>query len=166
MKLVIAEKPSVAQSIARVIGAAGRKDGYLTDDMAPALSEWLTKTGRAFAKRPKQHRQESRVSLLIDVQQKLQTKGPGYARWAKIHNLKEMSKSLLFLREHGFETMEQLDAFIAEKTERRDKRPPGTRSQNASFVHKGLGLSQQVLRPSERGRRPGGDPGPCLRGSL
>ena len=30
MKLVIAEKPSVAQSIARVIGAAGRKDGYVT----------------------------------------------------------------------------------------------------------------------------------------
>ena len=29
MKLVIAEKPSVAQSIARIIGAAGRKDGYL-----------------------------------------------------------------------------------------------------------------------------------------
>ena len=28
-KLVIAEKPSVAQSIARVIGAASRKDGYL-----------------------------------------------------------------------------------------------------------------------------------------
>ena len=28
MKLVIAEKPSVAQSIARVIGATGRKDGY------------------------------------------------------------------------------------------------------------------------------------------
>ena len=76
--------------------------------------------GRVFEKRPKQHRKESRVSLLIDVQQKLQTKGPGYARWAKIHNLKEMSKSLLFLREHGFETMEQLDAFILEKTERRD----------------------------------------------
>lgn len=28
-KLVIAEKPSVAQSIARVIGAGDRKDGYL-----------------------------------------------------------------------------------------------------------------------------------------
>ena len=53
------------------------------------------------------------------MQQKLQTKGAGYARWAKIQNLKEMSKSLLFLREHGFETMEQ-DAFILEKTERRD----------------------------------------------
>ena len=77
--------------------------------------------GRVFAKRPKEQRQESRVSLLIDVQQKLQTKGPGYARWAKIHNLKEMSKSLLFLREHGFETMEQLDSFITEKTTRRDE---------------------------------------------
>ena len=29
MKLVIAEKPSVAQSLAAVIGATVRKDGYL-----------------------------------------------------------------------------------------------------------------------------------------
>ena len=29
MQLVIAEKPSVAQSIARVIGAGERKDGYM-----------------------------------------------------------------------------------------------------------------------------------------
>ena len=29
MKLVIAEKPSVAQSIAAVLGAEQRKDGYL-----------------------------------------------------------------------------------------------------------------------------------------
>ena len=62
------------------------------------------------------------------MQQKLQTKGPGYARWAKIHNLKEMSKSLLFLREHGFETMEQLDAFISEKTEKRDSLLSSVRS--------------------------------------
>ena len=34
-----------------------------------------------------------------------------------------------------------------------DKRPPGTRSQNVSFVHKGLGLSQQVLSPSEAGKK-------------
>ena len=47
-----------------------------------------------------------------------------------------------------------------------DKRPSGTRSQNASFVHKGLGLSQQVLSPSETGKKARGDPGPCLRGSL
>ena len=30
MKLVLAEKPSVAQSIAKVLGAAKREDGYLS----------------------------------------------------------------------------------------------------------------------------------------
>lgn len=29
MQLVIAEKPSVAQSIAKILGATSRKDGYL-----------------------------------------------------------------------------------------------------------------------------------------
>ena len=41
IKLVIAEKPSVAQSIAKVIGADKREDGYLEgkqmkSDMKPA----------------------------------------------------------------------------------------------------------------------------------
>ena len=39
MKLVLAEKPSVAQSIAKVLGAAKREDGYLsTIKTAPTLS--------------------------------------------------------------------------------------------------------------------------------
>ena len=36
-KLVIAEKPSVAQSIAKVIGADKREDGYLTKPIAVKL---------------------------------------------------------------------------------------------------------------------------------
>lgn len=73
-------------------------------------------------KKPKRSgRQEERISLIIDVQEKLRTKGPGYARWAKVHNLKEMSKSLLFLREHGFTSREQLDAFVSEQTSKRDE---------------------------------------------
>ena len=32
-KLVIAEKPSVAQSIAKVIGADKREDGYLEEEI-------------------------------------------------------------------------------------------------------------------------------------
>lgn len=66
-------------------------------------------------------RQEERISLIIDVQEKLRTKGPGYARWVKVHNLKEMSKSLLFLREHGFTRREQLDVFVSEQTSKRDE---------------------------------------------
>jgi len=46
MKLVIAEKPSVAQSIARVIGAAGRKDGYLEAD-AEKAAETCRNEGKA-----------------------------------------------------------------------------------------------------------------------
>ena len=68
----------------------------------------------------KKNHSEKRISLLIDIQEKLQTKGPGYERWAKIHNLKEMSKSLLFLREHGIDDLKQLEAAIAEKTVERD----------------------------------------------
>ena len=32
MKLVLAEKPSVAQSIAKVLGATGREEGYFRDN--------------------------------------------------------------------------------------------------------------------------------------
>ena len=35
MKLVLAEKPSVAQSIAKVLGAAKREDGYLEGNGYP-----------------------------------------------------------------------------------------------------------------------------------
>ena len=43
---------------------------------------------------------KKQFNLLIDVQAKLaEGKSGGYARWAKKHNLKEMSKTLIFLRE-------------------------------------------------------------------
>ena len=35
-KLVLAEKPSVAQSIAKVLGAAKREDGYLCSPREPS----------------------------------------------------------------------------------------------------------------------------------
>ena len=43
MKLVLAEKPSVAQSIAKVLGAAKREDGYLCSLREPSSrnAEWL-----------------------------------------------------------------------------------------------------------------------------
>ena len=37
IKLVIAEKPSVAQSIAKVIGADKREDGYLEEKICKTL---------------------------------------------------------------------------------------------------------------------------------
>ena len=43
-----------------------------------------------------------RIDLIIDIQERLaQGKGPAYARWAKVYNLKQMAAALLYLREHG-----------------------------------------------------------------
>ena len=48
MKLVLAEKPSVAQSLAKVLGANKRCDGYLEGNVIiPAPSEPSVRTLRA-----------------------------------------------------------------------------------------------------------------------
>lgn len=83
---------------------------------------------RAFLSGEKQHeskfrgsrRPEKSVNLLIDIQEKLQEKGAGYARWASVYNLKQMSKTLLFLRDHKIENLDQLQELTSEKTEKRD----------------------------------------------
>ena len=44
----------------------------------------------------------SKPNLLIDIQAKIQQgKGPGYEHWAKIHNLKESAKTLIYLQDNG-----------------------------------------------------------------
>ena len=44
----------------------------------------------------------------------------GYARWAKVFNLKQMAKALLFLQENGIESLDQLNggtSAIVQQTE-------------------------------------------------
>jgi hypothetical protein len=51
----------------------------------------------------------SAPSLLIDIQAKIREgKGAGYEHWAKIFNLKQAAKTLLFLREQGIDSYEDL----------------------------------------------------------
>ena len=55
------------------------------------------------------------VSRLIDIQAKLASgKGAGYERWAKIFNLKQLSKSVALLSEHSVSTEAELAQRIAE----------------------------------------------------
>lgn len=50
-----------------------------------------------------------RIDLLIDLQEKIQEdNGAGYQRWAKVFNLKQMAKVLLFLQENDIHDYEQL----------------------------------------------------------
>jgi hypothetical protein len=53
----------------------------------------------------------SRVSLLIDIQAKIREgKGAGYEHWARIFNLKEAAKTLVFLKENGIDSYDDLKA--------------------------------------------------------
>ena len=50
-----------------------------------------------------------KVSWLIDIQAKLQQgKGAGFEHWAHMFNIKEMSKTLLYLKEQGIESYDEL----------------------------------------------------------
>ena len=48
--------------------------------------------------RSAQVHQKAELSFLIDVRAKMQAgKGAGYARWAKVFNLKQMAKAMMFM---------------------------------------------------------------------
>lgn len=49
------------------------------------------------------------IASLVDIEKAIREgKGPGYERWAKVFNVKQMAKSLLFLQEHGIKDYEEL----------------------------------------------------------
>ena len=67
----------------------------------------------------KQPPKEQPFQLLVDIQAKLaEGKGGGYERWAKKYNLKEMSKTLIFLQEQKIGSAEELRERAAAATER------------------------------------------------
>ena len=67
----------------------------------------------------KQPPKEQPFNLLVDVQAKLaEGKSGGYARWAKKYNLKEMSKTLIFLQEHKINSADELNERTAAATEK------------------------------------------------
>ncbi len=47
-------------------------------------------------------------------------KGKGYERWAKIYNVKQITRALLFLQEHGIRDYEELERKATETSERFD----------------------------------------------
>ena len=62
-------------------------------------------------KRHSQQRHDKKFGLLIDIQSKVaEGKGAGYARWAKVFNLKQMSNVMCFLQENGIDSFEELAA--------------------------------------------------------
>ena len=58
---------------------------------------------------------EKQVDMLLDIQAVIaKGKGPGYERWAKVHNIKQMSQTLLFLQEQGIRDYDELARLATE----------------------------------------------------
>jgi hypothetical protein len=80
--------------------AADRKRGVRSGGTGGASSEVGANTYKPVS---------GSVSLLIDIQAKIRAgKGAGYEQWAKVFNLKQAAKTLIFLQENGIDSYEDL----------------------------------------------------------
>ena len=78
--------------------------GYSADELRAIISGTKRKP-----ERKRKAKAKDGVSLLVDIQKKMQQgKGPGYARWAKSFNLKQMAQTVLYLQEHKLYDYEEL----------------------------------------------------------
>ena len=79
-------------------------EGYSEEEIKTVL------TGKAkHQPHQKQPPKEQPFQLLVDIQAKMaEGKGEGYKKWAAKHNLKEMSKTLLFLQEQKILSADEL----------------------------------------------------------
>ena len=90
--------------------------GYTLEDLLAVLAGQKEHTPR---QKSVKQADPPKVNLLVDIQAKLQAgKGAGYARWAKVFNLKQMAQTLNYLSEHGLLDYADLETKTAEATAR------------------------------------------------
>lgn len=81
-------------------------EGYSEVELRSAIlgkTVHTPKVKRPYRKNP------DKINLLVDIQAKLQAgKGPGYERWAKVFNLKQMAQTINFLTENDITDYETL----------------------------------------------------------
>ena len=65
---------------------------------------------------------KKRIGIVIDMNTNMKVKeSKGYEYWATKHNLNTMAESVIFLREHGIKSVQQLDEFIKKSADERQK---------------------------------------------
>lgn len=101
----------------RFIRLSSLEDGYTEADLR---AHFLGQREHKPAAKQRTRTNARPFNLVINIQSKLQSKGVGYQRWASVYNLKQMSKTLLFLRDHKIESMEQLDQMVMQQVAKRD----------------------------------------------
>ena len=110
-------------------------EGYSEADIRAALS--------GSRQRPGQPRQK--IILAIDIQSRLQGKGPGYERWAKVFNLKQMAAALAYLQDNGLTDYEQLEQKATAATEHFHKLSDQIKSTEAA-LHTNMELKAATVQ--------------------
>ena len=88
-------------------------DGYGLEDIRAVIE------GRAAMPECRVKSETRKVNLIIDIQEKMRNgKGPAYARWATVYNLKQMAAALQYLQENNLLVYEDLAAKADVTTER------------------------------------------------
>ena len=81
-------------------------EGYSEDELRTMI---LGKTVHTPKAKVPNRKNPDKINLLVDIQAKLQAgKGPGYERWAKVFNLKQMAQTINFLTENNITDYETL----------------------------------------------------------
>lgn len=90
-------------------------EGYSESELREVIaSRKLNIPNKTAASKP-----NKQINLLVDIQAKLQAgKGPGYERWAKTFNLKQMAHTLNYLTENNLLSYEALSEKAAEANAR------------------------------------------------
>ena len=115
LKLMMESGYEVKQGLHLAFKASGQQkftrlrslgEGYSEDELRSAIlgkTVHTPKVKRPYRKNP------DKIHLLVDIQAKLQAgKGPGYERWAKLFNLKQMAQTINFLTENNITDYETL----------------------------------------------------------
>lgn len=110
-----------SKSQKRFVRLSSLPSGYKDEDIRAILTGKRESIVQSQPKKKDKHNQQRSFNLLIDIQGKMRNKGAGYQRWATVYNLKQMSKTLLFLRDHDIQSIEQLNEMVSKNIERRDQ---------------------------------------------
>ena len=74
-----------------------------------AIKERISGVRIVSPQRNSTYRQRAKIGLLSDIEAAVRSgKGPGYERWAKVFNLKQLSQAVMYLKEHGDMSYEDL----------------------------------------------------------
>ncbi len=90
-------------------------EGYTQEEIIATISSKSQHTSKP---KKKSVQDSQKLNLILDIQEKMTQKGPGYQCWATVYNLKQMAKTLLFLRDHNVESLEALREKVNTSVER------------------------------------------------